>query len=96
VQFAVIPITAVHGTDYTVSGSQVSLVDGENTQAVPITLIPSPLPKLARSFTVRLFNSTTGGAAIGHPAECVVTIMETEDAHGIFGNHWLILAFGDF
>lgn len=93
VQFTVIPLTAVLGTDYTVSGSQVSLDDGENMQMVPITLIRSPVPKLARSFAVRLLNSTTGGAAIGHPAECIVTILETEDAHGIFGKHKLTIAF---
>ena len=92
-QFVIIPLTAVLGTDYTVSGSQVVLANGENMQLVPITLIRSPVPKLARSFTVRLLNSTTGGAAVGHPAECIVTILETRDAHGIFGNHRLTAAF---
>jgi len=86
VQFIVVPLTAVLGTDYTVSGSRVSLADGETMQLVPITLIHSAVPKLARSFSVRLLNSTTGGAAVGHPAECLVTILETDDAHGIFGN----------
>jgi len=94
VQFVVVPLTAVLGTDYAVSGSHVSLADGENMQLVPVTLVRSAVPKLARSFSVRLINSTTGGAAVGHPAECVVTILETQDAHGMFGNkqqHWLLL-----
>jgi len=86
VRFTVVPLTAVLGVDFTVSGDQVSLADGENSKLVPITLIRSTVPKLARSFSVRLLNSTTGGAAVGHPAECIVTIQDTEDAHGIFGN----------
>ena len=87
VQFVVTPSTAVLGVDYTVSGNHVSLADGENMKLVPVTLIPSTVPKLSRSFSVRLLNSTTGGAAVGHPAECIVTILETEDAHGIFGDN---------
>jgi len=90
VQFIVVPLTAVLGVDYTVSHDQVSLADGENSQLVPVTLIRSTAPKLARSFSIRLLNSTTGGAAVGHPAECIVTIQETEDAHGIFGNQQLL------
>jgi len=89
VQFVVVPLTAVLGVDYTVSGDEVSLLDGENLQLVPVTLISSTVPKLARSFSIRLLNSTTGGAAVGHPAECIVTIQETKDAHGIFGNQRL-------
>jgi len=96
VQFIVVPLTAVLGTDYTVSGNRMSLADGETMQLVPITLIRSAVPKLARSFSVRLLNSTTGGAAVGHPAECLVTILETEDAHGIFGNGRLTVAFENF
>ena len=95
-QFIVVPLTAVLGTDYTVSGNRMSLADGETMQLVPITLIRSAVPKLARSFSVRLLNSTTGGAAVGHPAECLVTILETEDAHGIFGNGRLTVAFENF
>ena len=87
VRFVVVPSTAVLGVDYTVSSDQVALADGENIKLVPVTLIQSTVPKLARSFTIRLINSTTGGAAVGHPAECVITIQETKDAHGIFGNH---------
>jgi len=96
VQFIVVPLTAVLGSDYTVSGNRVSLADGETMQLVPVTLIRSAVPKLARSFSVRLLNSTTGGAAVGHPAECLVTILETEDAHGIFGNGRLTVAFKNF
>ena len=88
VRFVITPLTAVRGVDYTVSSDYVSLADGENIKLVPVTLIPSStLPKLARSFSVRLLNSTTGGAAVGQPAECVVTILETDDAHGIFGDY---------
>lgn len=88
-RFLVVPSTAVRGVDYTVSGDQLSLADGENSKLVPVTLIRSTVPKLARTFAIRLLNSTTGGAAVGHPAECVVTILETVDAHGIFGNYHL-------
>jgi len=90
VMFVIIPSTAVLGVDYTLSSDHVSLADGESMKLIPITLIPSTAPKLARGFTIRLLNSTTGGAAVGHPAECIVTIQETADAHGIFGN---IIAF---
>jgi len=86
VRFVVEPVTAVLGTDYTVSRDHVSLADGENTKLVPVTLIGSTVPKLARSFSVRLVNSTTGGAAVGQPAECTVTVLETDDARGIFGD----------
>jgi len=86
VRFIVVPLTAVSGVDYTVSGTSVSLLDGQHLALVPISLIRSTQPKLARSFIVRLLDSTTGGAAVGQPAQCVVTIRETRDAHGIFGN----------
>ena len=87
VQFVIEPSTVILGVDYTLSSNQVSLADGENIKPVPITLIHSTVPKLSRSFSIRLTNSTTGGAAIGHPSECIVTILETDDAHGIFGKH---------
>ena len=93
VQFTVVPLTAVQGVDYTVSGSTVSLSDGQRLASVPITLIRSTQPRLARSFSVRLVNSTTGGAAVGHPAQCVVTIHATADAHGIFGNFTALRLF---
>ena len=85
VPFSVVPLTAVLGVDYAVSADRVSLDDGENMKLVPVTPIRSTVPKLARSFAIRLLNSTTGGAAVGHPAECVVTLQETDDARGIFG-----------
>jgi len=89
VRFTVVPLNAVLGIDFTVSGDRVSLADGENSKLIPVMLIRSTVPKLARRFSIRLLNSTTGGAAVGHPAECVVTIQETEDAHGIFGDYCL-------
>jgi len=93
VQFAIVPSTAVFGIDYTVSSDQVSLADGEDMKLVPVTLIRSTVPKLSRSFSVHLLNSTTGGAAVGQPAECIVTILETQDAHGIFGNHHFLIFY---
>ena len=87
-RLSVVALTAELSVDYTVSADHVILSDGENIKLVPVTLIASTSPKLARSFIVRLLNSTTGGAAVGRLAQCTVTVLETYDAHGVFGNQY--------
>jgi len=48
--------------DHAVSGDRVSLDDGENTKPVPVTLIRSTVPKLARSFAIRLRRAVEFGS----------------------------------
>lgn len=85
VGFRAVPATAVSGVDYIATSDQITLGDGEATKLVPVTLVNSASPRLQRYFSLQLLNVTTGGAVLGQPSSSTITIGETGDAHGIFG-----------
>ncbi|KAL1783722.1 G-protein coupled receptor 98 [Sigmodon hispidus] len=85
VKFKAVPITAAAGEDYSVASSDVVLLEGESSKAVPVYIINDIYPELEESFLVQLLNETTGGANLGTLTEAVITIEASDDPYGLFG-----------
>ncbi|XP_055460041.1 adhesion G-protein coupled receptor V1 [Psammomys obesus] len=85
VKFKAVPVTAVAGEDYSIASSDVVLLEGETSKAVPVYIINDIYPELGESFLVQLLNETTGGAKLGPLTEAIVTIQASDDPYGLFG-----------
>uniref|UniRef100_A0A2K5BZQ4 Adhesion G-protein coupled receptor V1 n=1 Tax=Aotus nancymaae TaxID=37293 RepID=A0A2K5BZQ4_AOTNA len=85
VKFKAVPITAIAGEDYSIASSDVVLLEGETSKAVPIYIINDIYPELEESFLVQLLNETTGGARLGALTEAVIIIEASDDPYGLFG-----------
>lgn len=85
------------GEDYSVASSDVVLLEGETSKAVPIYIINDINPELEESFYVQLLNQTTGGALLGSLTKAVITIEASDDPFGSFGKgvhiFFLLLTF---
>lgn len=79
-----LPVPA--GEDYSIASSDVVLLEGETSKAVPIYIINDIYPELEESFLVQLLNETTGGARLGAVTEAVITVEASDDPWGLFGN----------
>ncbi|NXG74231.1 GPR98 protein, partial [Baryphthengus martii] len=84
VKFKAMPITATAGEDYSVASSDVVLLEGETSKAVPIYIINDINPEVEESFYVQLLNQTTGGALLGPLTRAVITIEASDDPFGSF------------
>ncbi|KAJ6669788.1 hypothetical protein lerEdw1_000337 [Lerista edwardsae] len=84
VKFKAMPLTAAVGEDYSVASSDVVLLEGETSKAVPIYIINDISPEIEESFFVQLLNQTTGGALLGGLIQAVVTIEASDDPFGLF------------
>ncbi|NXX79900.1 GPR98 protein, partial [Urocolius indicus] len=84
VKFKAMPITATAGEDYSVASSDVVLLEGETSKAVPIYIINDVNPEVEESFYVQLLNQTTGGALLGSLTRAVITIEASDDPFGSF------------
>ncbi|XP_071995626.1 adhesion G-protein coupled receptor V1 isoform X3 [Engystomops pustulosus] len=84
VKFKAVPITATAGEDYTVASSDVVLLEGETSKAVPIYIINDIYPEVEESFRVLLLNETTGGALVGDVTEAIIVIEASDDPYGSF------------
>ncbi|XP_076995276.1 adhesion G-protein coupled receptor V1 [Tamandua tetradactyla] len=85
VKFKAVPITAIAGEDYSIASSDVVLLEGETSKAVPIYIIDDIYPELEESFLVQLLNETTGGAKLGALTEAVIITEASDDPYGLFG-----------
>ncbi|NXI47503.1 GPR98 protein, partial [Galbula dea] len=85
VKFKAMPITATAGEDYSVASSDVVLLEGETSKAVPIYIINDISPEVEESFYVQLLNQTTGGALLGSLTRAIITIEASDDPFGSFG-----------
>ncbi|EGW05954.1 G-protein coupled receptor 98 [Cricetulus griseus] len=85
VKFKAVPITAAAGEDYSIASSDVVLLEGEISKAVPIYIINDIYPELEESFLVQLLNETTGGAKLGMLTEAVIVVEASDDPYGLFG-----------
>ncbi|XP_073933195.1 adhesion G-protein coupled receptor V1 isoform X3 [Castor canadensis] len=85
VKFKAVPITAIAGEDYSIASSDVVLLEGETSKAVPIYIINDIYPELEESFLVQLLNETTGGAKLGALTEALIIIEASDDPYGLFG-----------
>ncbi|XP_048148598.1 adhesion G-protein coupled receptor V1 isoform X11 [Corvus hawaiiensis] len=70
--------------DYSVASSDVVLLEGETSKAVPIYIINDINPEVEESFYVQLLNQTTGGALLGSLTRAIITIEASDDPFGSF------------
>ncbi|OXB72852.1 UNVERIFIED_CONTAM: hypothetical protein H355_000852 [Colinus virginianus] len=84
VKFKAMPITATAGEDYSVASSDVVLLEGETSKAVPIYIINDINPEVEESFYVQLLNQTTGGALLGLLTRAIIIIEASDDPFGSF------------
>ncbi|NWU68697.1 GPR98 protein, partial [Pterocles burchelli] len=84
VKFKAMPITATAGEDYSVASSDVVLLEGETSKAVPIYIINDISPEVEESFYVQLLNQTTGGALLGSLTRAIINIEASDDPFGSF------------
>ncbi|NWW69684.1 GPR98 protein, partial [Climacteris rufus] len=84
VKFKAMPITATAGEDYSVASSDVVLLEGETSKAVPIYIINDLNPEVEESFYVQLLNQTTGGALLGSLTRAIIIIEASDDPFGSF------------
>ena len=73
------------GEDYSVASTDVVLLEGESSKAVPIYIINDLVPELEESFLLVLINQTTGGAVLGDLTRTIITILPSDDPFGAFG-----------
>lgn len=81
------------GEDYSIASSDVVLLEGETSKAVPIYIINDVYPELEESFLVQLLNETTGGAKLGVLTEAIIIIEASDDPYGLFGNQTSLCLF---
>ncbi|XP_042546906.1 adhesion G-protein coupled receptor V1 [Dipodomys spectabilis] len=84
VKFKAVPITSIAGEDYSIASSDVVLLEGETSKAVPIYIINDIYPELEETFLVQLLKETTGGAKLGAVTEAVIIIEASDDPYGLF------------
>lgn len=84
VGIVVTPISATPGEDYVINATRVTLLSGQRTAAVPISIVDDGLPEFDETFSVRLVTSI-GGVIIVDPLQCVVTIEENDYPYGLIG-----------
>ncbi|GCB66672.1 hypothetical protein scyTo_0007916 [Scyliorhinus torazame] len=84
VKFRALSMTARVGEDYSIASSDVILLEGETSKAVPIYLLNDIIPELEESFRIELINETTGGAVLGAITEATITIEASDDPYGSF------------
>ena len=64
----------------------ITLNNGQDAAAVPIAIVNDAQPEFNESFVIRLdVASLTGGAMLGNPRECTVTIIENDNPYGLIG-----------
>ncbi|XP_072038274.1 adhesion G-protein coupled receptor V1-like [Amphiura filiformis] len=85
VKFLTIAGTAQAGVDYSVTSSDIILLEGETFKALPIEILNDRVPEAAETFQVRLLDQITGGAVLGAPIEALITIAPSDDPNGNFG-----------
>lgn len=85
-RFSITSQNSVLGTDYQISSYLVQFTDGQTSANVPVQILNDDSPEFNESFVVRLEQSSlTGGAKLGNPTECVVTILENDYPYGLIG-----------
>lgn len=66
--------------------NNVTFKDGQRTATVPVNIVDDSEPEKIESFTIKLLpTGIQGGALLGYPRECVVTIAENDYYYGLIG-----------
>ena len=85
-RFRVINQNTDLGIDYQISTYLVQLMNGQTSAFVPVQIVNDNQPEFNESFVIQLEESSlTGGAKLGTPKECVVTILENDYPYGLIG-----------
>ena len=71
-------------SDYAPTLGSVTLIAGQTSTSVPITIIDDTEPEFDENFTVELIR-VTGGASLGQASQATVTILANDDPNGRFG-----------
>ena len=84
--FSIASQNAVLGTDYQASSYSIQLLNGQTNANVPVQIFNDDLPEFNESLVIQLEESSlTGGAKLGSPRECTVTILENDYPYGLIG-----------
>ena len=75
--------TASAGSEYTAGSGTLSFADGENAKTLSVALLDDTAAEENKTFTVTLGNAT-GGAVLGDPSTCTVTIVDDDDANASY------------
>lgn len=86
VSFEVVALSA-DGSDYRIQSRSITLVQKQRVAVVPVDIIHDMTPEFDESFQIKLTN-VTGGAKLGSPLECTVTILENDYPYGLIGKCW--------
>jgi len=78
-------MSALYGLDYTISSTEITLLNGQSEKIIPLSIINDNIPEPDEQFLVHLLPQIDGGAILGNVTECVVTIQESDFLHGAFG-----------
>ena len=83
VSFEVVALSA-NGSDYRIQSRNITIVEKQRVAAVPVDIIHDMTPEFDESFQIKL-TSVAGGAELGSPLECTVTILENDYPYGLIG-----------
>ena len=83
VSFDVVALSA-NGSDYRIDSRNVTLVENQQEATVPVFVIHDLTPEFSETFQIKL-TGVTGGAVLGTPVECTVTILENDYPFGLIG-----------
>ena len=72
--------TATAGSDYTAGSGTLTFAAGETSKSLTVAVLDDSSAENNETFTVTLGNPT-GGAALGSPSVCTVTIIDDDDAN---------------
>lgn len=75
--------TASAGSEYTTGSGTLNFADGENAKTLTVALLDDTAAEENKTFTVTLRNAT-GGAVLGDPVTCTVTIVDDDDANASY------------
>ena len=76
--------TATADVDFNVVNSEVFFEEGQRRKPLPLRILDDRLAERREWLVIRLARPS-GGAKIGTPAECNVTIAASDDPNGAFG-----------
>ena len=83
--FQVTAITA-NGSDYVILFRNITLLEDQRVAAVPVNILDDQEPEFEQTFRINLLSSgIQGGAVLGNPVECTVTITENDYPYGLIG-----------
>ena len=84
VQWEAVPVTAQR-SDYSLSGGVITIPAGTSRVFLPLVISEDNLAEFSETFTVRLL-TVSGGGRLGAITTSTITILQSDDPNGAFGN----------